>query len=105
MSAEGREYLRHLIVDKPFGTAVPDLAEERARQDGIMFGFLGPMRERYAVAIAEDRIGGIRGRCRYPGSRYCARECQPGADQRPRRRFRDGRSLCVVGRVECRSPR
>ena len=59
MSAEGREYLRHLIIDKPFGTAVPDLTEERARQDGIMLGFLGPMRERYAVDIAEDRMGGI----------------------------------------------
>jgi len=59
MSDEGREYLRHLIIDKPFGTAVPDLTEERARQDGIMFGFLVPMRERYAVDIAEDRIGGI----------------------------------------------
>jgi len=59
MSEEGRAYLRHLIVDKPFGTAVPDLAEERARQDGIMLAFLEPMRARYAVDIAEDRIGGI----------------------------------------------
>lgn len=59
MSEEGREYLRHLIVDKPFGTAVPDLAEERARQDGIMFAFLEPMRQRFAVEIAEQRIGGI----------------------------------------------
>ena len=31
MSEEGREYLRHLIVDKPFGTAVPDITEERMR--------------------------------------------------------------------------
>lgn len=59
MSAEGREYLRHLIVDKPFGTPVPDLAEERARQDGLMLAFLEPMRRRYAVDIAEDRIGGV----------------------------------------------
>lgn len=59
MSEEGRDYVRHLIIDKPFGTPVPDLAQERARQDGIMHAFLAPMRERYAVDIAEDRIGGI----------------------------------------------
>lgn len=59
MSQEGRDYVRHLIVDKPFGTPVPDLAQERARQDGIMFAFLEPMRRRYAVDIAEDRIGGV----------------------------------------------
>ena len=59
MSDEAREYMRHLIVDKPFGNAVPDLAAERARQDGIMFAFLEPMRRRYAVEIAEERIGGI----------------------------------------------
>ena len=59
LSEEGREYMRHLIVDKPFGNAVPDIAEERARQDGIMAAFLAPMRERYAVEIAEDRIGGV----------------------------------------------
>ncbi|MXO70234.1 alpha/beta hydrolase [Alteraurantiacibacter buctensis] len=59
MSQEGRDYVRHLIVDKPFGTPVPDLAQERARQDGIMFAFLEPMRRRYAVDIAEGRIGGV----------------------------------------------
>ena len=59
MSEEGKAYLRHLIVDKPFGTAVPDIADERRRQDGIMFAFLEPMRQRYAVDIAEDRIGGV----------------------------------------------
>lgn len=59
MSEEGREYVRHLIVDKPFGTPVPDLAQERARQDALMFAFLAPMRQRYAVDIAEDRIGGV----------------------------------------------
>ncbi|RIV85502.1 steryl acetyl hydrolase [Aurantiacibacter xanthus] len=59
LSEEGREYLRHLIVDKPFGNAVPDIAEERLRQDGIMAAFLKPMRERYAVDIHEDRIGGV----------------------------------------------
>lgn len=58
-SPEGRDYLRHLILDKPFGTPVPDLAEERARQDQIMFDFLEPMRARYAVAIEEQTIGGI----------------------------------------------
>ncbi|MFC3096522.1 alpha/beta hydrolase [Alteraurantiacibacter palmitatis] len=59
MSEEAREYLRHLILDKPFGTAVPDIAEERARQDAIMQGFLDPMRRRYAVDIAQDTIGGV----------------------------------------------
>lgn len=59
MSEEGREYVRHLIVDKPFGTPVPDIAEERVRQDGLMHAFLAPMRQRYAVDIAEDRIGGV----------------------------------------------
>ncbi len=58
-SPEGREYLRHLILDKPFGVPVPDLAEERKRQDSIMFAFLEPMRRRYAVDVAEQRIGGI----------------------------------------------
>jgi len=59
MSPEAQDYVRHLIIDKPFGTPVPDLAEERARQDGIMHAFLAPMRERYAVDIAEDRLGGV----------------------------------------------
>lgn len=59
MSEEAAEYLRRLILDKPFGAAVPDLAEERARQDGIMFAFLEPMRQRYAVDISEERIGGV----------------------------------------------
>lgn len=58
-SPEGREYLRHLILDKPFGVPVPDLAEERKRQDGIMFAFLEPMRQRYAVNISEQTIGGV----------------------------------------------
>lgn len=59
MSQEGRDYVRHLILDKPFGTPVPGLAQERARQDGIMFAFLELMRRRYVVDIAEDRIGGV----------------------------------------------
>lgn len=59
MSEEAREYLRHLILDKPFGSAVPDIAEERARQDTIMHGFLEPMRQRYAVEITQDTIGGV----------------------------------------------
>ncbi|MXO59954.1 alpha/beta hydrolase fold domain-containing protein [Altererythrobacter salegens] len=59
MSEEAREYMRHVIVDKPFGAALPDIREERKRQDGIMFDFLAPMRERYAVDVAEETIGGI----------------------------------------------
>jgi monoterpene epsilon-lactone hydrolase len=59
MSAEARAYLRHLIVDKPFGAPLPDIKAERVRQDGIMRGFLEPMRRRYKVKIAEQRIGGI----------------------------------------------
>ncbi|AKH41405.1 acetyl esterase/lipase [Altererythrobacter atlanticus] len=58
-SPEGRAYLRHLILNKPFGTPLPDIEAERVRQDEIMHGFLKPMRERYAVAVAEEEIGGI----------------------------------------------
>jgi acetyl esterase/lipase len=58
-SPEAKAYLRHLIVDKPFGVAVPDITEERARQDAIMGAFLRPMRERYKVDVAEQTIGGI----------------------------------------------
>lgn len=58
-SPEAKEYLRHLIVDKPFGTAVADITKERARQDEIMFGFLEPMRRRYKVDVAEQTIGGV----------------------------------------------
>ena len=58
-SAEGRAYLRHLILDKPFGTPLPDIDAERARQDAIMGEFLAPMLERYAVEISEQRIGGV----------------------------------------------
>jgi len=59
MSEEARAYMRHVIVDKPFGTPVPDIAAERKRQDAIMAGFLEPMRRRYAVKLSEQRIGGI----------------------------------------------
>lgn len=59
MSEEARAYMRHVIVDKPFGAAVADIRAERKRQDGIMFDFLKPMRARYAVNIAEETIGGI----------------------------------------------
>jgi hypothetical protein len=46
MSPEAQACLRHLIVDRPFGAPVPDITTERARQDGIMRGFL----ERCAAA-------------------------------------------------------
>jgi acetyl esterase/lipase len=59
LSPDGAAYLRHLIVDKPFGSPVADIRAERARQDQIMLGFLKPMRERYPVDISEQRIGGI----------------------------------------------
>lgn len=59
MSEEARSYIRHVIVDKPFGTALADIRAERKRQDGIMLDFLKPMRERYAVKIAEETTGGI----------------------------------------------
>lgn len=59
MSEEGRDYLRRIILDKPFGRPASDIAAERARQDEIMAGFLDPMRRRYAVNVAEDRIAGI----------------------------------------------
>jgi acetyl esterase/lipase len=59
MSQEARAYMRHVIVDKPFGAALPNIADERKRQDGIMFGFLEPMRMRYHVDVAQEKIGGV----------------------------------------------
>ncbi|WP_294054452.1 alpha/beta hydrolase fold domain-containing protein [Sphingomonas sp.] len=61
LSPEGAAYLRHLIVDKPFGEGPPlaDIKAERARQDKIMHVFLDPMLKRYPVKITEERIGGI----------------------------------------------
>ncbi|WP_269714771.1 alpha/beta hydrolase [Caulobacter sp. NIBR2454] len=61
LSKEGADYLRHLIVDKPFGSGPPlaDIKAERARQDAIMRVFLDPMRRRYAVNVAEETIGGV----------------------------------------------
>jgi monoterpene epsilon-lactone hydrolase len=61
LSAEGGEYLRHLIVDKPFGAGPPlaDIKAERARQDKIMHVFLDPMLKRYDVKVSEQRIGGV----------------------------------------------
>lgn len=60
-SPEGKEWLRSLIVDKPFGSGPPlaDIKAERARQDGIMHKFLAPMLKRYAVKMSEETIGGI----------------------------------------------
>jgi acetyl esterase/lipase len=59
MSEEARAYMRHVIVDKPFGTPLPDIKDERKRQAAIMFGFLEPMRKRYGVDVAQDTIAGI----------------------------------------------
>lgn len=59
MSEEGAAYLRHLIVDKPFAGGLPEIRAERARQDAIMAGFLEPMRRRYKVRTAEQRMGGV----------------------------------------------
>lgn len=59
MSEEARAYMRHVIVDKPFGTSAPEIREERKRQDGIMLDFLKPMRQRYPVHIEEQTIGGV----------------------------------------------
>lgn len=59
MSEEARAYMRHVIVDKPFGTPVADIEDERRRQNAIMLRFLEPMRARYSVAVAEDVIGGV----------------------------------------------
>lgn len=60
-SPEAKEWLRSLIVDKPFGEGPPlkDIKEERARQDGIMHKFLAPMLKRYPVKMTEETIGGI----------------------------------------------
>lgn len=59
MSEEARAYMRHVIVDKPFGTAETDIDAERRRQDSIMQRFLEPMRARYSVTVAEDVVGGV----------------------------------------------
>ena len=59
LSPEAKDYLRHLIVDKPFGAPVDDIVKERKRQDGIMGEFLRPMRERYKVDVTEQTIAGI----------------------------------------------
>lgn len=59
LSPEARDYLRDLIVNKPFGTPVADITQERARQDQIMLGFLEPMRRRYHVDVTQDRIAGV----------------------------------------------
>jgi monoterpene epsilon-lactone hydrolase len=59
MSPEASSYLRHLIIDKPFGAPLSAIAAERVRQDVIMRGFLEPMRRRYKVKVEEQRIGGI----------------------------------------------
>jgi acetyl esterase/lipase len=61
LSPDGAAYLRHLIVDKPFGAGppLPDIQAERARQDKIMRVFLDPMLKRYAVRITEEKIGGV----------------------------------------------
>ncbi|HWI86355.1 MAG TPA: alpha/beta hydrolase fold domain-containing protein [Sphingomonas sp.] len=61
-SPEGGEFLRKVIVDKPFDNpAGParNIAEERAWQNKIMGDFLKPMRQRYNVEIHEERIGGV----------------------------------------------
>lgn len=59
MSKEARAYMRHVIVDKPFGTALVKIADERKRQDAIMFGFLEPMRMRYRVDVAQGKMGDV----------------------------------------------
>lgn len=59
MSDEARAYMRHIVLDKPFGTPVSDIGEERKRQDAIMLRFLEPMRQRYAVETSEEKIGGV----------------------------------------------
>lgn len=59
MSEEARAYMRHVIVDQPFGTAEADIEAERRRQDAIMLRFLQPMRERYSVTVAEEVVGGV----------------------------------------------
>lgn len=61
-SPEGREFLRKVIVEKPFDNpAGPsrNIAEERAWQNKIMGDFLKPMRQRYNVEVREERIGGV----------------------------------------------
>jgi acetyl esterase/lipase len=63
LSPEARDYIRHLVVDRPFAggpRADEDIAGYRAHQDAIMQVFLAPMRKRYPVVVKDARIGGVR---------------------------------------------
>lgn len=62
MSAEARDYMRRLLVERPFAggpSAAQDIAGYRAHQDKIMGTFLEPMRRRYAVRVEEARLSGV----------------------------------------------
>ncbi len=62
LSPEARSYMIHLLRDHPFSggpSAAEDIKGYRARQDEIMNGFLGPIRERYPVNVEEKTIAGI----------------------------------------------
>jgi len=62
LSPEARSYMIHLLRDHPFfggPSATEDIKGYRARQDEIMNGFLGQIRERYPVNVEEKRIAGI----------------------------------------------
>ena len=62
LSPEAHAYMVHLLIDHPFSggpSAEQDIKGYRARQDEIMNGFLGPIRERYPVKVEEKRIGGV----------------------------------------------
>jgi epsilon-lactone hydrolase len=62
LSPEGRAYMIHLFLDKPFAggpSAAKDIKGYRAKQDEIMNWFYAPMRQRYPVKVEEKTIGGI----------------------------------------------
>src|SRR5208283_3040177 len=62
LSPEARSYMIHLLRDHPFAggpSAADDIKGYRARQDEIMNGFLGPIRQRYPVNVEEKTIAGI----------------------------------------------
>lgn len=61
LSPEAQAYVRHLIVDQPFaaGADLKDIQAQRAFQDGLLQGWLAPMRARYAVTVEPKTIAGL----------------------------------------------
>jgi epsilon-lactone hydrolase len=59
LSEEGADFMREIILGNPWGTPLPDIDAERARQAELQRRFLAPMRQRYAVETARTTMGGV----------------------------------------------